>query len=188
MNPNNLSPIEQRHAKMRARMIEAGFELFLQSGFRGISMEAIAARAEVAKPTLYKYFSDKETLFSAGVSRFLADAKEVCTREFDRNNDAGGRIAGALAEKHKMFFRLVEGSAYAEELYSETARVSAKDFGEFERWLELRIQKTLQDSGEAKAHIYTHLILACALGIAKKSQRVEEIGPAIRLMVRKILA
>lgn len=172
---------------MRGRMIDAGFELFLQFGFRGVSMEAIAARAEVAKPTLYKYFSDKEMLFQAGVEQFIKQSKSLCEKEFARTGSASERISNALVAKHKMLFRLVASSPYAEELYSETARIAAKDFTEFERWLEGQIVEILRQSGEEKSTTYTHLILACSLGISKKAQRVEEIGPAIRLVTQKIL-
>jgi len=179
---------KQKSIRMRERMMDAGIYLFLQHGFRGVSMAAIAEKAEVAKPTLYKYFADKEVLFQAGVVRFLVEAKARCEKEFAGPGSAGDKIAGALAVKHKMFFKLVAGSSFAEELYSETARISAKDFTDFEVWLETQISEILSQSGETRSVIYAQLILACALGISKKAQRVEEIGPAIRLVTQKILA
>ena len=170
------------------RMIDAGLELFLQFGYRGVSMGAVAQKAGVAKPTLYKYFADKETLFVAGVVRFLLEAREICVRELAKPGTVETRIAGALAAKHKMFYRLVEGSVFADELYSESARIAAESFAEFEQWLQNQIERLLRQRGQEKAHLHTMLILACAFGIAKKAQRAEEIGPAIRLMVEKLLA
>ena len=172
---------------MRARLMDAGLSLFLSFGFRGVSMEAVAMEAEVAKPTLYKYFPDKEALFQAGVVQFIEGITQVCQAEFDGDGSASERISGALVAKHKMFFRLVEGSVFAEELYSETARIAAKDFGMFERWLELEIDQILLDENIAKAVMVRQLIFACAFGIGKKAQRVEEIGPAIRLITQKLL-
>lgn len=172
----------------RNRMIDAGLELFLQFGYRGVSMAAIAQKADVAKPTLYKYFADKETLFIAGVARFLLEAKEICARELNKSDTVEHKISGALAAKHKMFYRLMQGSVFADELYSESARIAAENFTEFEQWLQNQIEGLLRQHGEEKAHLYTMLILACAFGIAKKAQRVEEIGPAIRLMAEKLLA
>ncbi len=52
--------MEQRGTnRRRQRLLAAALELSLQRGFRGTSMEAVARRAQVAKPTLYKYFGDK---------------------------------------------------------------------------------------------------------------------------------
>lgn len=42
----------------------AAQRLFLQHGYAGASMEAIAAEADVAKQTLYRYYPSKEALFT----------------------------------------------------------------------------------------------------------------------------
>ncbi len=121
----------------RNRMIDVALKLFLQFGYRGVSMETVAQRADVAKPTLYKYFPDKEALFIAGVIRFLGEVRAVCEHELAKPGKVELRISGALAAKHKMFFRLMEGSVFADELYSESARIAAQNFAEFEQWLQL---------------------------------------------------
>ncbi len=48
----------------RDRVREVAQGLFIQAGFAGTSMDAIAAAAEVSKPTLYRYYQDKEALFA----------------------------------------------------------------------------------------------------------------------------
>lgn len=53
-----------KQAKER-RILEAALSVFSDQGYSGASMDAIAARAEVSKPTLYQYFGTKEQLFSA---------------------------------------------------------------------------------------------------------------------------
>ncbi len=47
----------------------AATALFLQLGFEGTSMDAIAAEARVSKQTLYRYYQNKETLFMAVLSQ-----------------------------------------------------------------------------------------------------------------------
>lgn len=171
----------------RTRMIDAGLELFLTQGFRGASMGKIAKRAEVAKPTLYKYFPDKEALFVAGVERFITEMQGLCRISFDREGSPVDRIAGALVAKHKLFDRLVDNSSFAEELYSQSARLSKNQFDQFERWLEAQISQILKD-GEIKNPVSNaKLLIACAFGIAKKAHYVEEIGPAVRLVTHKLL-
>ncbi|MBS0213500.1 MAG: TetR/AcrR family transcriptional regulator [Proteobacteria bacterium] len=47
----------------RAAVLEAAKRLFLQHGFDGVSMEAIAAEAGVSKLTVYSHYGDKGSLF-----------------------------------------------------------------------------------------------------------------------------
>jgi AcrR family transcriptional regulator len=49
----------------RDRIIESARALFLRSGFRHTSVNAIAEEAGIAKRTLYMYFPSKEAIFSA---------------------------------------------------------------------------------------------------------------------------
>ena len=53
-----------RLAKER-RILDAALAVFAATGYSGASMDAIAAGAEVSKPTLYQYFGSKEQLFAA---------------------------------------------------------------------------------------------------------------------------
>jgi TetR/AcrR family transcriptional repressor of mexJK operon len=55
---------ERRSATKRAGVIEAATELFLALGYAGTTMEQVAVRAAVSKPTVYRFFADKETLFA----------------------------------------------------------------------------------------------------------------------------
>ncbi|MFF2024423.1 TetR/AcrR family transcriptional regulator [Streptomyces sp. NPDC058171] len=58
-------PEDGRSARKRKAIMEAATELFLCKGYPGTSMDEIAATAAVSKQTVYKQFTDKETLFSA---------------------------------------------------------------------------------------------------------------------------
>ncbi|MFI9375057.1 TetR/AcrR family transcriptional regulator [Streptomyces parvulus] len=51
----------------RAAILAAARELFLANGFDRSSVDAVAARAEVSKRTVYDYFGDKRTLLQAVV-------------------------------------------------------------------------------------------------------------------------
>lgn len=55
---------ERRSARKRRAILEAATTAFLRNGYRGTSMDGIAAIARVSKQTVYKHFSDKERLFS----------------------------------------------------------------------------------------------------------------------------
>lgn len=67
----------------RAAILKAGLAVFAEHGFEAARLDAVAARAGVAKGTLYLYFRDKQALFeeivrdaaSPLIARFEAMAK-----------------------------------------------------------------------------------------------------------------
>ena len=50
-------------------MLDAALELFLESGYQGTSMEAVARAAGVTKPVVYACFDGKDELFRALLAR-----------------------------------------------------------------------------------------------------------------------
>src|SRR4051812_6942538 len=54
---------EGRTARKRRAIVEAATRAFLAGGYRGTSMDEIAAAAGVSKQTVYKQFVDKQRLF-----------------------------------------------------------------------------------------------------------------------------
>jgi AcrR family transcriptional regulator len=56
------------------QIAEAAFALFAEHGFADVRMDRVAARAGVAKGTLYLHFADKEDLFRAVITRKMAPA------------------------------------------------------------------------------------------------------------------
>lgn len=55
---------ESRSDRKRRLLLQAATEVFLDKGFDSTTMDDVATRAAVSKPTVYKYFSDKERLFA----------------------------------------------------------------------------------------------------------------------------
>lgn len=54
---------DRRTDRKQAAITDAATELFLRHGYRGTSMDDLAAAARVSKQTVYKHFADKEQLF-----------------------------------------------------------------------------------------------------------------------------
>ena len=61
--------------KLAADLLQAGKQEFLEKGFQGASMRGIAARMGVTTGALYRYYTDKESLFDALVEEPAA----ICT-------------------------------------------------------------------------------------------------------------
>ena len=65
VSPNQPVSAEEvgNSARKRRTILEAGMKIFLKNGYLGASMDEIAALAQVSKQTVYKQFSNKESLF-----------------------------------------------------------------------------------------------------------------------------
>jgi TetR/AcrR family transcriptional regulator, mexJK operon transcriptional repressor len=68
---------ESRSDRKRRLLLQAATELFLDKGYDSTSMDDIAAKAAVSKPTVYKYFSDKERLFAEIVRATTGEIDEL---------------------------------------------------------------------------------------------------------------
>ena len=53
----------------REQLIDIGRTLFADKGFEAVSVEEIAAKAEVSKPVVYEHFGGKEGLYAVVVDR-----------------------------------------------------------------------------------------------------------------------
>jgi AcrR family transcriptional regulator len=175
-------------AEGKARQIlDAAQELILKHGLRGTSMEAIARRAGIAKPTLYAYFADKGAVFDALVDRLVEAWRQEFLTAFRGEGDLVQRIGAAMTAKHKAVMRLLAGSPHAEELYGEHDRGAARQFAAFEAELAAVIESELNMAGVTRARIVTQLFLAASFGIGRKAQSVAELGPAFRLLSERVI-
>ena len=75
-------------------ILDAGWALFLERGVGAVSIEAIAARANVSKMTVYKHFTDKHALFEEAVMREMRAIEAVQIGEpiIDRGSDIEAKL------------------------------------------------------------------------------------------------
>ncbi len=79
-------------ADSRAAILEAAKLLFMQEGFRGISMRQIAEAVGVTKAALYYHFKDKEELFVAIVEQYLVAMSILIDEVTDSSQDTRAQI------------------------------------------------------------------------------------------------
>jgi len=76
--------------RRRPLVLDAAFELFLEHGYDGTSMEAVARAAGVTKPVVYDCFASKEELFTALLrreeTRVLGQIAAALPRGADRDD------------------------------------------------------------------------------------------------------
>ncbi len=171
---------EDRSARKRRVVVDAATTLFLRHGYLGTSMDQIAAFAGVSKPTVYKFFPDKEQLFTAIVMETLDRAGAPFLAELSRLAETGsGQLADDLRDLARRYLatvtqpavlqlrRLVIGashqlpalaSAYYERAPEQTLRTLADCF----RRLADRGLLRAPDPDQAAAH-FAFLVLGRAL-------------------------
>ncbi len=81
--------------KKRRAILEAAMSVFLKSGYLGASMDEIAALAQVSKQTVYKQFSNKESLFVEIVTSMTDTASDTVHNDIPELTDSG-RVAEYL--------------------------------------------------------------------------------------------
>jgi TetR/AcrR family transcriptional repressor of mexJK operon len=167
-----------RSARKRRAVVEAATGLFLRHGYPGTSMDQIAAAAAVSKPTVYRFFADKEQLFTEIVLGTLDQAGQPFR---DRLAALAGstRLAGDLRQVARDYLatviqppvlqlrRLVIGASpylpevartYYERAPEQTMQALAGCFGQLAARGLLRIS----DPAAAAAH-FAFLVLGRAL-------------------------
>jgi TetR/AcrR family transcriptional regulator, mexJK operon transcriptional repressor len=169
---------EDRSARKRRVVVNAATTLFMRHGYLGTSMDQIAAFAAVSKPTVYKFFPDKEQLFTAIVLETLDRAGGPFLAELSQLAETG-QLADDLRDLARRYLttvtqpavlqlrRLVIGashqlpalaSAYYERAPEQTLRTLADCF----RRLAERGLLRVPDPDQAAAH-FAFLVLGRAL-------------------------
>jgi TetR/AcrR family transcriptional regulator len=87
--------------KNRARVLEAALEVFSSEGFRGATLDAIAAEAGLSKPNLLYYFASKEDIH-ATLLETLMDTWLDPLRALDPDGDPQAELLGYVRRKLQM--------------------------------------------------------------------------------------
>lgn len=98
---------ERKRQQTADMLVDVAFELFEAQGYEAVTMEQIAAAADVAKGTLYNHFPVKEALLRHYFHRQFAEQGPELRDKLRRQPDTIKRIAvllkhaAAWAEEHR---------------------------------------------------------------------------------------
>jgi TetR/AcrR family transcriptional regulator, mexJK operon transcriptional repressor len=107
-NPPAQAQEETRSARKRGAILEAATTLFLRNGYRGTSMDEIAALAAVSKQTVYKHFADKERLFSEIVTGTVNEVSDPVHDEVLKLQDSGDVEADLRGLARRLLERVMQ--------------------------------------------------------------------------------
>jgi AcrR family transcriptional regulator len=118
----------------RAVIAAAATELFAERGYRGTSIDEIAARSGVTPPVVYDHFDSKQDLYRHLLESHYAGLREVWGRHFLGDDPPAERVARsfdawfAYVEEHpfagRMLFRDTTGDPELAAMQAEVASAS----------------------------------------------------------------
>ncbi len=107
---NTETPRTRLTAEARRALIEkAATEVFAERGYRGASMDAIAARSGISVPVLYDHFKSKQDLHRHLLERHFAELRQVWHEQLDGEDPPEQRIPRAF----DAWFAYVQTHPYA---------------------------------------------------------------------------
>jgi TetR/AcrR family transcriptional regulator len=138
-------PVAARKTRIQARneerILEAALEVFSVYGYRGTTVDQIAARARMSKPNLLYYFRRKQDIYVAVLEHTLADWLEPL-RAIDAGGDPLEQISRYVAAK----LRLSREKPEASRLFANEILHGAPMIGKF-------LKGPLKDLVDAKAAV-----------------------------------
>ena len=116
-------PRTRIQAKNRAAILDAALEVFSTHGFRGATVDQIAAEAGLSKPNLLYYFPSKEAIHTALLERLL-DTWLDPLRAIDPDGDPLEEVLAYVRRKLEMSARLPrESRLFAMEMIQGAPRI-----------------------------------------------------------------
>ncbi len=103
MEQGRLPRRERERLRQRQEMLMAALDLFSEKGYHNVSMHEIAARAEFAIGTLYKFFRSKEDLYRALILDQAESFHSALTKALEESEDELETLRNYVRAKGEVF-------------------------------------------------------------------------------------
>ncbi len=159
--PKDRSPTRIQK-KNKAAILEAALNVFSAHGFRGATVDQIAAEAGLSKPNLLYYFPSKEAIHAALLSGLL-EVWLAPLRDLDENGDPLEEILSYAQRKLQMSQELPrESRLFANELVQGAPRIHDALSVDLKKLVDEKsalLENWMDDGKIARVHPY-HLIFS----------------------------
>lgn len=85
--PRPSSRVARRRDRRKAEIVRTATQLLSEHGYQGMSLEDVAEQTDIAKATLYHYFSGKDELVAAVIEGMTVDVNHRLELERDKVSD-----------------------------------------------------------------------------------------------------
>jgi len=103
MEENKVPRRERERLKQRQEMLAAALELFSEKGYHSVTMHEIAQKAEFAIGTLYKFFKNKEDLYTALMREQADKFRAALDRAVEEPTDEVEKLRSYVRTKGELF-------------------------------------------------------------------------------------
>jgi TetR/AcrR family transcriptional regulator len=103
MEDQKLPRREREKLRQRQEMLATALDLFSQKGYHNVSMHEIAAQAEFAIGTLYKFFQNKEDLYKALVLEQCDKFEDALIRAIETPDDEIEKLRNYVRTRSERF-------------------------------------------------------------------------------------
>jgi AcrR family transcriptional regulator len=198
-NPGPDAPVvdtlTKSQAARRQRVILTALELAAEGGYDAVQMRDVAARANVALGTIYRYFSSKDALLASAMVQWMAELEDTVLARppagrtiADRVMDVLGRALRAM-EREPQLTRAVVAALTAgdpagieafKEMTGAFARIMRPAFpSDVDPELEAAVAKML-------GHVWWSAMIAWANGMGDMTWVSQELAEAADLLTGRL--
>jgi AcrR family transcriptional regulator len=135
----------EREAR-RESILDAAESVAIEVGYSGLTMEAVASAAEIAKGTVYLYFSSKDALFAAIAHRRISAMIPIFTSAMATEPTGRGKVTRAVRifathfVENPQHFRIMSGWLASQ----DPLDTSSAEFAEYRTVLGTMIGKVIE--------------------------------------------
>ncbi len=161
------------------KILDSAVKHFMKEGFRKASIDAICKDADISKPTFYRYFDSKETLFF-GVRIYVM-------RSFDEAYEKAFKKCKSASQKLLLYFRMLEEYASSDKSFVETFDynrelrnhwkvhpVSADSRRQRREFIEQIVKEGIEKgefrTGDSRAIAHKVILMTALLGILRRDR------------------
>ncbi|MCV7205243.1 TetR/AcrR family transcriptional regulator [Mycolicibacterium peregrinum] len=99
--PAGSSRVERRRDRRKAEIVKTATRILTESGYQGMSLEDVAEQTDIAKATLYHYFSSKDALVAAALETLTQEVLQRLAAREEALGEVGARehLAAVIDEQ-----------------------------------------------------------------------------------------
>jgi TetR/AcrR family transcriptional repressor of mexJK operon len=167
-------------AEFAANVLKAAWQLFVENGYIGTSMDDVAAAVGVSKPTVYEAYKNKQHLFEAVIDMVTEEFDPAVTQQIADYEGSMADLFQAIPAAAKVFIRQQRRTDLVRVLISEGRRMPflvaryREALWERELGAWAKLLSRAMDRGEFRRMDPSVAARICA-------------GPAINIMIERIV-
>ena len=157
------APGRPRDSRADRAILDAALQSFIDDGYEGMSMESVAARAGVAKTTIYRRWPSKKELIVAAMDTLFEDLR------LPETGDVRADLTSVVHQAHRFITETKAGEVLPR-MVVELASGTPLGRTYFEKVMAPRLQaivgalEAAKERGELRTDLDDHLALASIIG------------------------